>query len=129
MLTALRALHLVKYKIPKTPFYKFITVDFYRGFIYWTLVTGYWLLVSGYWLLVSGLWVLVAGIWSLVAGKSNLVFFVLVLGIRNFSRTRDEDEYDDEGGTCRGEVSTKADYLLFRYAMPYAPCDVPCDIE
>ena len=94
---------------------------------HWLLVTGHWTLVSGLWLLVTGHWVLVAGIWSLVAGKSNLVFFVLVLvlGIRNFSRTRDEHEYDDEGRACRAEVITKPEaleaktgYLLFlRYAL------------
>ena len=30
--------------------------------------------------------------------------------------------------TCHGEVSTKADYLLFFYAMPYASCAMPCGI-
>jgi hypothetical protein len=59
----------------KLPLKKFITVDFCRGFIYGSLVTGYWLLVAGCWSLGTGYWILdtgysilVTGCWSLVTG-------------------------------------------------------------
>jgi len=81
MLTALRALHLAKYKIPKTHFYKFITVDFYRGFIYWTLGTGYWSLVAGNLLLVARSWKIKSGLFR--------------------TRARDSKFFEDEG---RGRV-------------------------
>jgi hypothetical protein len=39
--------------------------------------------------------------------RSNLILFVLVLVNQNF--IGDQDEYDDEGGSCRGEALQSED--------------------
>ena len=71
-------------------------------------------MVSGVRLQVSGFSVQ-RRCWSPTQGgcmRSNLILFVLVLVNQNFIRDEHEDEYDDEGGSCRTVVQrAKAAHL------------------